>query len=331
MPHRAAVKYGHYAIHVFHQLRWRLLVIAALVLVGGSQLALSLRLPYAKACYTVFMLMFVQPTIDFPEHWYNQVLVFAVPVIGLGALADAVVRLGYLVFSSKRKLQEWWIMEASLFRNHIVLCGLGRNGYRMARELLALGEKFVVIERDRECEFAEEILDAGVPVLFGDARHRKMLERANVGAARAILAATDDDLANLDAALTAREIKRDIKVVIRFFDDTLASKVASSFQIAAMSSSKVSAPSFVAAATGWSVLHAFQLENRTIHVADLRLERLAGRKIGDLQREFGVSVVYHKGDFTPDGERALAGGDTIVVMALVEKFRALEEANRIIS
>ncbi len=333
MPVRSAAKLTRYGLYILREFRWPLVVLTGLVLLGGSLFSRTLPdLPYGKACYTVFMLVFVQPTIDFPSQWYNQVLFFLIPVVGLGAVADSVVRLGYLIFSSKRKLQEWWIMEASTYRNHIVLCGLGRVGYRVARELLALREPFVALERNRESLFVEEIQDAGVPVLIGEARLRKNLELAGAAHARAIILVTDDDLANLDAALTAREIKPEIRVVLRLFDDTLANRVAGSFKLPAISTSQVSAPAFVAVATGRAVFHSFQLDGQTFHVADVQVCRLAARSVAQAQREFEVSVVLHRragsASLAPNPEQELHTGDIIVVAAPVERIRALEDANR---
>jgi Trk K+ transport system NAD-binding subunit len=332
MPYRPAAKLARYAQYLAREFRWPLAVLAGLVLAGGALFSRTLPdLSYGEACYGVFMLIFMQPTLKFPPQWYNEVLFFLIPIVGLGAVADSVVRLGYLIFSSKRKLQEWWIMEASTYRNHIVLCGLGRVGYRIACELRALREPFVVLERNRESVFVEEMLDAGVPVLFGEARLRKNLELANVAAARAVILATDDDLANLDAALTAREIKPDVRVVLRLFDDTLATKVAGSFKLPAISTSQVSAPAFVAAATGRCVFHTFQLDGQTIHVADLPVDRLAARTVDQVQKEFDVSVVLHKSqgnsDLNPTHDRPLRRGDIIVVVASIEKIRRVETAN----
>lgn len=332
MPYRTASTYVRYGLHLVREFRWPLLVLGILILGGGLQLAISLRIPYSAACYTVFMLTLGEPTREFPSEWYNEILFVAVPVLGLGAIADSIVRLGYLIFSSKRKLQEWWIMEAAAYRNHVVVCGLGKTGVRIARELLQLREPFVLVEKDPEGEFVQEMLDEKIPVIFGDERHRRTLEKANVEKARAIILATDDDLANLDAALTAREMKPDIRVVMRLFDETLARKMTAAFNLSAISTSQVSAPAFVAAATGRNVLHSFQLDGRTIHVADMQIAKLAGRKLPDLERDFEVSVVLHKNpkvnDFNPRHERPVETGDTIVVMSTHEQIRRLEEANR---
>jgi Trk K+ transport system NAD-binding subunit len=318
--------------YILREFRWPLIVFVGLVLLGGALFSKTMNLSYIKACFGVFMLIFVQPSLEFPDQWYDQALFFIIPIVGLGAVADSVVRLGYLIFSRKQKLQEWWIMEASTYRNHIVLCGLGRVGYRIVEELLAAKEQVVAIEKDGDSMFVEEMQDRGVPVLVGEARLKKNLIQANLQDARAIILATNDDLANLDAALTAREIKPEINVVLRLFDDTLATKVAAQFQMPVISTSQVSAPAFVAAVTGRSVHQCFQMDGQTIHLADLRIRRLSTRTVSSLQKEFGVSVVLHKksraGAEPADPESPIQSGDTLVVAASADRMRKLEEANR---
>jgi Trk K+ transport system NAD-binding subunit len=291
-PIRRLVGRGKYMLREF---RWPLCVFAGLVLLAGALFSTTMHIPYGKACFGVYMLIFVQPNLEWPEHqWYNQVLFFIIPIVGLGAVADSVVRLGYLIFARKRKLQEWWIMEASICRNHIVLCGLGRVGYRIAEELLGAKESLVAIEKDENSVFVEELQDKDVPVLIGDARLKKNMLLANLEHAKAVICATNDDLANLDSAMTAREIKPEIRVVLRLFDETLATKVASQFKMPVISTSQVSAPAFVAAVTGRSVHQCFQLDGHTIHVADLRVFRLPSQTVASLQKQFGVSVLLLK-------------------------------------
>ena len=319
--------------YVLREFRWPLVVFGGLVLLGGLLFSRTMKLPFGEACFGVYMLIFVQPNLKFPEHqWYNQILFFVIPIIGLGAVADSVVRLGYLIFARKRKLQEWWIMEASTCRDHVVLCGLGRVGYRIALELIAAKESVVAIEKDPEAMFVEEMQDQNIPVIIGEARLKKNLLEANLPHAKAIILATDDDLTNLDAALTAREIKPEIRLVLRLFDETLATKVASQFRMPVISTSQVSAPAFVAAVTGRSVRQCFQVDGQTIHVADLRVLRLPPQSVAALQKQYGVSVVLHKGKGgsagLPDPDAPVQRGDTIVVAAPIERMHQLEEANR---
>ena len=208
-------------------------------------------LDFAEACYGIFLLIFVEGFLEFPEEWYLQIAFFLVPIVGLGAVADSLVRLGYLVFTRKGNLPEWHRMVASVYRDHVIVVGLGTVGYQIVKELLQLRELVAVIERPHvESELIEEMLDRDVPIVRGDARSAKTLEAAGVRRAKAVILATQDDLANLDAALTARDLNPKAKIVLRMFDESLAEKVGGSFALPAVSTAKVAAPAFVAAATG---------------------------------------------------------------------------------
>ena len=108
-----------------------------------------------------------------------------------------------------------------------------------------------------------------------------VLEQAGVRQARAVIVTTSDDLTNLDAAITARELNRDAKIVIRLFDETLATKVAGAFSMPTISTSQVAAPAFIAAATGRKIYQGFQLAGQYVHFTDMTIcptGRLVGRE-----------------------------------------------------
>ena len=85
-------------------------------------------------------MIFLESSLDFPDEWYLQPLFFLLPVLGLGAIADSVVRLAFLIFTRKQNLPEWNRMLASLCRNHFVVIGVGKVGYQVIRELLEMRE-----------------------------------------------------------------------------------------------------------------------------------------------------------------------------------------------
>src|SRR5262249_45311779 len=133
--------------YLLWEFRWPLGVFWGLVLLGGLALYLGHDakpgeepLDYAEACNHVFFLMIAQPTMKFPSAWYLRPLFFLLPIIGLGAVADSLVRLGYLIFASKQNLPEWQRMVASLHRNHVIVVGVGKVGYRVIQGLAALRE-----------------------------------------------------------------------------------------------------------------------------------------------------------------------------------------------
>jgi voltage-gated potassium channel len=194
----------------------------------------------------------------------------------------------------------------------------------------------VAVDLEREGALISEVLDLGVPLIQGSCRVRKTLELAGVERAKSIILATDDDLANLDGALTAREIRPDLRVVLRIFDETLAEKVASGFGMPAISIAATSAPSFVAAATGCRVLAGFNLDgSETLHVAEIKVLAqgpTAGRAVGAVQSEFGVNIVLHrraeKSLVNPGHDVVLEPGDQILLLATIDRIAALEKPAR---
>jgi len=115
-----------------------------------------------------------------------------------------------------------------------------------------------VVELDASGPFVSLITEQGIPVLFEDARKTDVLIKAGLERASAVIACTDNDLSNVEIALDAREVRPDIRIVLRLFDQGLASKIVNSFDIeAAFSASALAAPAFAAAAVDPSVQDSF--------------------------------------------------------------------------
>ncbi len=331
--------YGRFARYLLWEFRWPLVVFVLLVLLGGVLFDRAYGrhdLDYAEACYAVILLIFLQADLDsFPDEWYLQPAYFLLPVVGLGVVTESLIKLAYLVFARKRNLPEWQEMVASLFRNHIIVVGAGRVGLRIIKGLASLGEQVVVVERNQATAFLDEVQDLGVPVIIGDGRSRKTLEQAGVAHARAIILGSDDDLTNLDAALTARDVNPPIRVVMRLFDDTLAEKVGPAFNMPAISTSQVAAPAFIAAATGRKIYHDFHLGDQHLHLIDVTVRAggaLTGRTVGDVQAAHGVNIVMLRGprgvEINPGHDVTMGPDDTVLVIGPMARLRQLEAANQ---
>jgi Trk K+ transport system NAD-binding subunit len=320
------------------EFRWPLCVFTALVIGGGlilHQFYGREPLRFARACHAVFLLIFLESSLDFPEEWYLQPLFFLFPIVGLGAIADSVIRLAYLIFTRKQNLPEWNRMLASLCRNHFVVIGVGKVGYQVIKGLLEMRESVVGIEMASGAPLIGELFDKGVPVIQGNARMASTLEQANVRQARAVIVTTSDDLTNLDAAMTARDLNRDAKIVIRLFDETLATKVAGAFAMPTISTSQVAAPAFIAAATGRKIYQAFQLAGQQVHLTDLTIcatGQLVGQTVGDLQSDKRINIVMHQSServhVNPDPYIVLKPDDVILVIAPMEPLLMLESMNQ---
>jgi Trk K+ transport system NAD-binding subunit len=331
--------YLRFVRYLLWEFRWPLGVFTALVLGGGWILHRFYddgQLRFVQACHAVFLMIFLESSLDFPDEWYLQPLFFLFPLVGLGAIADSVIRLAFLVFTRKQNLPEWNRMLASLCRNHFVVVGVGKVGYQVIRGLNELRESIVAIETAAGAPFLGELFDRGIPVIQGNARMASVLEQAGVRQARAVIVTTSDDLTNLDVAITARELNAEAKIVLRLFDETLATKVAGAFAMPAISTSQVAAPAFIAAATGRKVYQAFQLAGHEVHLTDIVIAaagRLVGRTVGEIQSDKRINVVLHQSahsgavNVNPDPDIVLAPEDTILIIAPMEPLLALEAMN----
>jgi voltage-gated potassium channel len=293
-------------------------------------------LSFSEALHAVFTLIFFETNIDFPDVWYLQLFFFVVPLVGLGVIAQGVVRFGVMLFGRRAGRREWQVALASTCKNHIVVCGLGRDGSRVTEQLLKFDEEVVGIELDPEGQFVESIREMGVPVIIGDAQRKETLVEAGVERACAIVICTEDDLANLAIALEARELKSDIRVVMRMFDGELAKKVGKGFDIhAAFSTSALAAPAFAAAATQTQITHSFYIDEELLNVSEIKVQpasRLVGRSLAELEAELDFSVILYRGcegiDLHPDPQIRLHGGDRIVVFASLDVLNRLSQLNK---
>ena len=161
---------------------------------------------------------------------------------------------------------------ASTYSNHIIVCGAGKIGYRVILELLNYEQDVVAIELNENGRFVEKIRNLGVPLLIADARRSETILKAGVQKADAIIPATDNELANLDIALDAREINPNIKVVLRMFDGELARRVEKGFGIhTAYSGSALAAPIFATAALRLNIKHSFYVGETLLHLSEIEI------------------------------------------------------------
>ena len=222
-----------------------------------------------------------------------------------------------------------------IYRDHVIVCGLGKVGYRVVLELLRFGKDVVAIEVNEQGRFIEKVQALNVPIIIGDARRSENLRKAGVEYADSIVPATDDQLANLEIALDAREINPGIKVVIRMFDQELAAKIEKGFGIhTAFSSSALTAPIFAAAAMRLDVKHSFYIGDQLLNVSETVIQpdsQINGWDIARLERELDLSVLYYQSseihDIHPAPDLNLLPGDHILVLASIETLQHLNKLN----
>jgi len=278
---------------------------------------------WLQTAYCTWLMMFFETPLNYSDDWRVAPLFFFLPLLGLLVIAEGVVHLGNILIQRKRYSTEWQKMLAANFEYHIVICGLGNVGVRVVQHLKQFDEMMVVIEADKESRFAHEVAGSDIPVLFGDARDTRLLENANLAKAKAVICVTNDDMVNLETALTAREYNPDIKIIIRMFDQKLAKKVQKSLGIHGVySSSARSGRLFAQAAISENIIDSFEFGGLTINAYQLTVEAnsaLVGETIDDVRYKNEVTVLMHEKaggelDWNPPPSKVLSVGDRLLIM-----------------
>jgi Trk K+ transport system NAD-binding subunit len=169
-------------------------------------------------------------------------------------------------------------------RDHVIVVGFGSVGYRVAMALRDRGIGVVAADPHPEPRWVEAARHRGIALVTTDARDPELLRTLRVERARGLLAGTDDDAANLAAALRARAMRPDLRIAVRLFDPDLANRLESSIGgFESRSVDALAAPAFAAAAVGRQVL-------ATIPVGTARILVIARVPIEEGSRTDGSSV-----------------------------------------
>jgi Trk K+ transport system NAD-binding subunit len=319
--------------------RFRITFIMLFVLVFGGGTLLHVLLLRAgrpvglgRSIVAAYFLLFAQPIIDIPDNGAVELLAVLIPPLGISTVAGGLLRFAYLFFAKTRNDKEWFAVLAQTLQDHVIVCGAGRVGFRVFEQLHKLAVPMLVIEKDESKPFIAQMRTAGVPVLIDDVRAAGTLERANVRRARAVVCATDDDLANLNVALDARKLHPGVRVVMRLFDDDLVEKARTSFEAQAFSTSALAAPALAMAALDPSIKNSFEVGGRLMVVAEVEVRggMVAGKTVAQLRDENGVlilHVVKQSGEtfFDPVGACCVETGDKLTLQATLRTYEGLRE------
>jgi voltage-gated potassium channel Kch len=103
--------------------------------------------------------------------------------------------------------------EIDRLKGHVIVCGFGRIGVMLAKELAAGDAAFVILERSEQ-RFAEARA-MGYLCVVGDATDEAGLKAAGIDRARVLATVLPDDAANVFITLTARSLNSELKIIAR--------------------------------------------------------------------------------------------------------------------
>ena len=212
------------------------------------------------------------------------------------------------------------------YSDHFIICGFGRVGRQVARDLRGARTRHVVIDSNPDNREAARAVD--VPYIEGEAADEEVLERAGITRARGVIACVDSDAENIFITLTARELRSDVHIIARASAEDSETKLVRAGADRVISPYKTSGSEMARIALHPQVVGA-------VDVADYRMEEIdvpdncdgAGKTVGDVRgRTVIVAVRHHDGglDPQPSPQTTINPGDMLVALGSPEALERLE-------
>ncbi len=262
------------------------------------------RLPQGRLFATIFMLVGV-----------------GVVLYALTTTVQSIVQSELVAAFGQRRLSR----KMSKLRNHFIICGAGRVGLHLIRDLTQAAELFIVIERDPEK--VAELTDKGVVVLVRDATLEGSLREAGVEHARGLAACLPDDADNVYVVLTARDLNPHVHIVAR------AAEEQAEIKLVRAGANRVVAPTIIgghrmAVALMKPAVSDF-IDSITASQLGLTFEQvevepncsLVGQKLKDsnirAQLDVVIVSIRHRDGkmvFNPSGEATIDSGDMLIAI-----------------
>jgi voltage-gated potassium channel len=224
--------------------------------------------------------------------------------------------------------------EISKIRDHYIICGAGRVGSRIVREMRREGVPFLAVESNTQ--LAAELGLSGSQVLVRDATLDETLAEAGVARARGLAACLADDAANLYVVLTARTLNPNLHIVSRAVEESAVPKLIRA------GANRVIAPTIIGSHRMAQALLkpavADFMDSVTTEGLDLNFEQfevaeastLAGLKLKEtsIRSELDIVVVAirrPRGEmvFNPSGDTQIRAGDLLIGIGRAEALAEL--------
>jgi voltage-gated potassium channel len=308
----------------------------ALIVAIGSVGYVALGWPVGDAAY---MTVITLTTVGFREvrelDTLGRVWTMLLAVAGVGIIFGSVGVVAEAVLSdavSGRGEAKRMAQSVAELRRHFILCGYGRVGSTVARELAHAGDRFVVVDINPASLTTAE--RDGYLVVIGDATSDAILVEAGIERARGLITTIDSDANNVYVTLSARALNPGLFIVARANEtgseaklmQAGADRVVSPYSRAGRQIAELAVRPRVADFIDFALSHgelAFSIEEVEIAPEG----PLAGRTVAALREDgiFALAIVRGDHDYEPNpaAGRILAAGENLIVSGSAETLREL--------
>ena len=260
-----------------------------------------------------------------PGRVFTIILIFfgmGIIVYIVGLWTQAIVELQLSTFIGRRKLG----LQIKNIKDHYIVCGFGRIGKVICRELKSKNIPVLVIDNKPE---TRELLEAeSIPYIIDDATSEDILIEAGIARARGLISVVASDSDNLFITLTARGLNPSTFIIARADDEKSEKKLKRAgadkvFLPYIIGGHKMAQSITKPAVTDFLEFTVHNrdmgLEMEELNVSkDSRLNRLKLRDSGIRQEMDIIIVAIRKktGEmaFNPSSETLIEAGDTLIAL-----------------
>ncbi len=210
-----------------HQLSRILFILIALPIIGTCGFRFLENLSWLDAAYMAFITLstigyeVVRPLSD-----PGKIFVIVYIIFGFSFFIYSLSKLGEISMNGDlKRLMEHRRMDRHIekLKNHTIVCGFGRMGRAVARELADAGKEFVLIETDGDR--VQEARALGWMCIQGDASSDNILRLAGVEKAACLASVLPNDADNLLTVMSARLLQKELFLVARSSADEAVAKL----------------------------------------------------------------------------------------------------------
>jgi voltage-gated potassium channel len=300
------------------------------------------RASYFDAFYMTFITVATigyAETVDLAGNVPGRLFNVAIAISGIGFLWVMFSNFTALLLAramDPARQQARLIKEVSVMQGHFIVCGLGRIGANVVRELRATRNRCVAVEPSQEVidSYVRQHGSGDERVLLADASDDNALLDAGLRNAAGVFAVTGDDSKNMLIAMSAKQLNPAVRVVARVHDFRNVDKCRRA------GADEIVSPDFTGALRMASAMLRPQaagfIDELLSHPDAMRVldvnvpAQRSAQPLGDLEmRGSGYLVlgVRHEGRLAlnPGPETVLAEGSVLIVLASAEGKRDLEQ------
>jgi len=232
----------------------------------------------------------------------------------------------------QRKMQK----KIDSLKNHIIICGYGRNGKQAATKLIAYNKPFVIVERDKD--IAEKFQSELVPFVVGNANEDETLLQAGIDRASTLISALPNDADNLFVVLSSRQINKNMNIISRASQETSYKKLKLAGANNVILPDKIGGDHMASLVVVPGLLEFIDnlsiVGKSNVNIEEISVEQLYDTSKTqtirdlDLRRKTGCSIIGFKdpkGEYliNPEADLELVPNSRIIVLGRPEQIQAL--------